>query len=434
VMFDGLIGEGFDQTKYPNAAYLTRETDWFATGSLYDNANQRPDPTPDYTKATAVASGVAFMAYGYPHYASSNSGSEDCGSMNTFMVQDESCQTYVLVLIDKAGCGQGGYVKMDIATTGLDPADAAYLDPIAFQNDPHARNRKNSNGGLVPGLPDALDNYTWTPATQTGTAMMQWDACCNDGLVVGPLPYSRKWSVNFKVHASGSSGRTLDLFKIGTYDAVRNEVGFIESNIKKVTQHWGGLTYEAMECTSWCQQYTDCSACTLDDQCTFSAQHGGCVSADAYIYDYGCALPSQPPITKVMARNADAHLRESNLDGFDSGLLMRYAYDARLDMSCPCNTRYRYHATVYDATNMEPIYQVDNVPMRLNAEHTFVDIPHLDPSGSDILTHGSTYKIHSHLCIEQGTLKRDECSPVTIDTITYQIMPPPPPPAPPSTP
>lgn len=409
--------DGLDTDKYP-AEYLEGTETWFKTGALFDAATGEPEPSPDWAKSTDRYSGVAFFAYGYPEYASSNTGSESCGSMVTFMVQDDTCNSYVLVLIDKAGCGKGGYIKMDIATTGLVSADPAYTDPIAFQNDPQA----------IANV--SLDSYTWNPATQSGTAEMTWDACCNDGLVVGPLPYSRAWSVNFKTQAHGSSGRTLDTFKIGTYDARRNEVGFIESNIKKVTTHWGGLQYDAMECTDWCQRYTDCDACTRDEQCTFSAAHGGCVAADAYIYDYGCVpdgvdLPA--PITKVMAREAEAWVREAKWDGFESGATIRYAYDARLDMSCPCNTRYRYFLAVYDAATMQPIY-TDSAPIRLNAEHTFVDLPH------DQLTDGKEYKFHSHLCVDQGTLSRDHCSQVTIDTFTYQHNPPPPPPSPPSSP
>merc|ERR1712054_641288 len=109
---------------------------WFLPGTLWQG-------TPSYStpNIAPTMSGVAFMAYGYPANASSSTGYESCGSMVTFMVQDESCMSYVLVLIDKAGCGKGGYIKMDMYATGVT------TDPVAFQNDPHHQ------PGVPPGYP-----------------------------------------------------------------------------------------------------------------------------------------------------------------------------------------------------------------------------------------------------------------------------------------
>ena len=401
--------------------YLGATETWYPHASLWDTATNLPAESPSWTAARPTNSGVAFFAYGYPTFASSNSGSEACGSMVTYMVQDSSCSSYILVLIDKAGCGKGGYVKIDMKTTGV------VGDPIAFQNDPHA-DAQDPNSVLAkkPSHPDATDSYTWNAAAGNGTATMEWDAWHNDGFVVGPLTYANEWSVNFKVQAYGSSGRTLETFKIGTYDAHMNEVGFVEANIKKATHDYGGLEYKAEESTSWCQHYSDCGSCTMDEQCTF--YDGNCISEDAYVYNFGCTPVTAAPITNIMAREADALERESKYDGFLSGAVVRFSYDAPLDMTCPCSTRYRYHVTVYSNATMTPIFQVDNVPLRLNAAHTFVDLPH------DRLTDGESYRIHSHLCIEQGTLARDECSNVAVDYIKYDHASPPPPPSPPSTP
>jgi len=441
-----------DASSFPPPQLSPAET-WFATGSLFNGG---------YTPVSQQ-SGVAFMAYGYPAAYSSNTGYEAPNSMVTFLVQDSSCNSYLLALVDKDGRDDGseGFVKLDVTTTGV----SSCTDPVAFQNDPQS-------------LPTSLDSYTWTSSNiaacsggipalctsckawaycitgtadaacpgapaqcqaggscasyapcfecGTGTVQMTWSTG-NDGLVIGPLPIGNDWSVNLKVAKEHRNTRGLETFKIGTYDAYRNDIGFVTAPIQKATHDWGGLQYDGMECTTWCQRYTDCSSCTRDESCTFSSAHGGCVAADAYIYDYGCPRPLYAPITKVIHRDGDSYAREGFYDDFEAAFVMRYSLDSRIDMTCPCNTRYRFFATMYDA-DMKPIFQVDNVPVRLNYQHTFVDIP---PTAG---VEGSVYKIHSHVCVEQGTLARDDCSPVTIDEVTFTLNPPPPSPPPPLSP
>merc|ERR1711871_165106 len=110
----------------------------------------------------------------------------------------------------------------------------------------------------------------------------------------------------------------LETFKIGTWDAERNDLGFVTQDIRKATHRWGGLKFDSMDCTQWCQRYTTCTACLSDSSCTFSATHGNCIAADAYIYDYGCSRPSEAPEVKVLNRDGYAYRRESALDGFDA--------------------------------------------------------------------------------------------------------------------
>merc|ERR1711988_331461 len=245
----------------------------------------------------------------------------------TFLVQGDDCQTYLLVLIDRAGDSTGGRMQLRLTTTG------APQQPVAFLNDSQARY-------------DTYDTYS------AGMVSWAWDECCNDGMVVGPLPYSRDWSVHLEVVARETEG--LDTFKIGTYDAERNDVGFVTASIRKASTAWGGLQYDAMECTNWCQRYTDCAACFRDESCQFSGEHGGCIAADAYIYDFGCPRPALPLITRVTHRGSQAFERESRLDGFDSMMVMRFALPPSLDMTCPCAQRYRICVTIYDAT-MKPV-------------------------------------------------------------------------------
>ena len=387
------------------------------------------EQSPNAPNTEVVNGSVAFFAYGSPNAYSSNTGCEADNSMVTFLVQGDDCQTYILVLVDRPGDGTGGYLQLNMTTTGVSPSSFGVAPgapmpsggingaPIAFLNDPQARF-------------DTYDGYT------DGVVSWEWDECCNDGMVVGPLPYGRDWSVNMKVLTRETRG--LDTFKIGTYDAERNDIGFVTANIRKATTKWGGLQYDSMECTEWCQRYTDCASCFRDSQCQFSSQHGGCIAADAYIYDFGCARPAAALSTKVMQRGGDAYERESRLNGFDSQMLMRFGLPAGLDMTCPCAQKYRICVTIYNAA-MEPVAglgskssssRLDNqaicVPPRLDYQYTFVDFgPQLQDN--------TLYHAYSYLCVEQGTLARDDCSPVAMDTFTLTMSPPPPSPPPPTT-
>jgi len=355
-----------------------------------------PLPATDFWASDGGASGapptvsgaMAFFAYGYPTVSSSNTGFEADDSMVTFLVQGDDCQTYLLVLVDRAGGSAGGSLQMTLTTTGVT------IPP--------------------PYTTDTFDS-------QTGVATMTWSPSSNDGMVVGPMPYGNDWSAHITVMSRETRG--IDTFKIGTYDATRNDVGFVTANIRKATSSWGGLQYSGMECTSWCQRYTDCAACFRDEQCQFSAAHGGCIAADAYIYDFGCPRPALGLMTRLMQRGGEAFEREAVADGFDSRMVMRFALPSGLDMSCPCAQRYEICVTIYSAT-MEPVYRAECVAPRLDYQYTFIDF------GAPLVDN-TLYHAYSYLCVKQGTLARDDCSPVQIDTFTLQLAPPPPSPPPP---
>lgn len=361
-----------------------------------------------------VYGATAFFAYGNPDEYSSNTGYETENCMVTFLVQGDDCKTYLLVLVDKPGDGTGGFLQLSLTTTGVDSSTFGVLGtnsygtggptgaPIAFLNDPQTRY-------------DTYDSY------HSGVVDFEWDGCCNDGMVIGPLPYEKDWSVH--MHVITKETRGLDCFKIGTYDAERNDLGFVSANIRKATTKWGGLRYDSMECTAWCQRYSSCESCFRDEQCMFSAEHGGCIAADAYIYDFGCSRPAAPMTTKLMKRGAEAYEREAGLDGFDSQIVIRYSLPEGLDMTCPCSYRYRICTTIYTEA-MEPVLTPECVSPRVDYQYTFVDF---NGGGEN----GATYFAYSYLCVEQGTLGRDDCSPVTIDQFTLDNSPPPPSPPPP---
>ena len=99
----------------------------------------------------------------------------------------------------------------------------------------------------------------------------------------------------------------------------------------------------------------------------------------------------------------------------------------RIDLTCPCDVQYRISATVYSA-EMKPLHVINDVKPRLDHRYTFVDIPGM--------VNNTCYIIYSYICIAQGTLGRDDCSPATIDehctSFPVDAFPPPSqPPAPP---
>ena len=100
-----------------------------------------------------------------------------------------------------------------------------------------------------------------------------------------------------------------------------------------------------------------------------------------------------------------------NSPTLSSALYIRYSLPSTLDMTCPCAQRYTICVTIYTASTMEPITTDQCTAPRMDYQFTYVDFA----SG---LTVGTQYHAYSYLCVQQGTLGRDDCSPVTIDTFT----------------
>jgi len=129
-----------------------------------------------------------------------------------------------------------------------------------------------------------------------------------------------------------------------------------------------------------------------------------------------------------MTRNDVAFAREARVDDWESTAVLRVAMD-RIDMTCPCDVQYRISATVY-SESMKPLHVINDIKPRLDHRHTFVDIPGM--------ANNTCYHIYTYICIAQGTLARDDCSPAKIDTYCTNFAPnssppPSPPPFPPLT-
>lgn len=368
-----------------------------------DDGLRRPYPhpvdstikTPDYwsrTGATNCASASVhlingsevFYAYNYPNAYSSNTGDENSGSIVIFLLVDSAGDVYLIMTIDAAHDGSGGWLQLDIETVG---AIGHYFDPVKFMGPPH--------DDLLNGGTDERDGYTphvlgdWA-LYNNASISFGWDACCSDGMIFGPFPKT-EWSLNMKVVTKETRG--IDDFRIGTYDASKVDIGYLTLPIKKATAAWGGVQLDAMECTTYCQRYTDCSECSKDTACQYAPNNGGCIAAAAYVYDFGCPRPARPLWTK-----------------FVSYSVLRLTLD-RVDLTCPCDQIYRISVAIYSET-MSPITVLEDIHPRIGQAHTFVDLPGLQ--------NNTVYNIHSFLCLKQGTLGRDACSPVKIDT--YHLL------------
>jgi hypothetical protein len=383
----------------PAACDAIPATDWWASYTL-----ETPADTSSMENPVDTTGAVVFFAYNYPTPYSSNTGYEASNSMVHFLVQADDCNSYLVVLLDNPSTSEGGYAQLEISTTGDVAVD---FSSTSFQNDP-------TLFGVA--MPDKFDTLT-PDGAGSYTVAWKWSAGYNDGGVFGPLPMSGDWSITTQLVTKETRG--LDTFKIGTYDSDKCDMGFITAPIKQATEKWGGIMFESHECTDWCQRYSSCSKCNKDDQCQF--YNGQCIAADAYVYDYGCARPMEAPITKLMSRGGEAWEREAANDGCNSVSTIRFGLPSGIDMTCECTNRYRYFVTVYDES-MTPVYTVDGVEPRLDYEYTFVDLCGGDDN--DALTHGNTYYVYSYLCVAQGTLGRDDCSPVQIDTVLLDVSPP----------
>merc|ERR1711988_783737 len=173
-----------------------------------------------------------------------------------------------------------------------------------------------------------------------GSISFGWDSCCSDGMIFGPFP-TTDWSLNMKVVTKETRG--LEDLRVGTYDAQKNDIGYLTIPIKKATTAWGGVQLDGMDCTTYCQRYTDCGQCSKDTACQFAPNNGGCVAAAAYVYDFGCAQPAFPLLTKFMTRSDPTFIPEA---GSNSLAVLRVTLD-RVDMTCPCDKVYRISVAIY---------------------------------------------------------------------------------------
>jgi hypothetical protein len=373
---------GPEPSSGPVTAILQYDT-WSQTGSSSCGSGE-----------TGVPGAKAFYAYNYPAAGSPNSQYESSGSIVAYMVVDDGLDVYLILTIDDPNDGSGGSVGLTILTKGL----GASADPFFYAD-------------------EAAEGPTWDPQLSTtpqhwgydkgwGTVKFVWDSAGADGMIMGPFP-KQPFEVNLNVDHDVSG---LNHVKIGTYDVGKNDVGFLSLPIKKATDAWGGVQLAGLDCTEWCQRYSGCGECLNDDRCQYAPRNGGCISKDAYVYDYGCSRPTVAPSTKLMLRDEAVAAREAEIDGFNSTSVLRVGIHS-IDMSCPCSSQHRLFVMIYKADNMEQVMPINNIVPRMEKKFTFVDLPGLNASTS--------YIIYTYTCLAQGTLLRDDCSPPSIDNYIF---------------
>lgn len=104
----------------------------------------------------------SFYSYGSPAASSANTGLEKSGTARFWLHQDSGTgEVSLFVVLDEPDDGSGG--SFNLTASGA-PAGAGIL----VEDDPS-------------------DVLAWDSPAGTGSAAWNWDACCTDGWVVGPL-------------------------------------------------------------------------------------------------------------------------------------------------------------------------------------------------------------------------------------------------------
>jgi len=347
------------------------------------------------TSVENVTGAVAFYAYGYPRNYTSNTGNEKHNTIVTHLIVDTEGDVYMIVTIDKAYDGSGGQLDMDLQTTGI---PAKY--PVQFFDDPQEYTQTDRYSWGVKPNSSIGGSYTYSAASNNGTFSFAWNDYAGDGFVFGPMPVT-PWSINMAIDGKNTNG--LDSFMAASYNTRKNDVDYVmDAPIKKAQHSWGGVQIEGMSCTKMCQMYTGCDECTKDPNCKFTHPEG-CVSKASYVYEYTstsgkCLGATQKPDMKVMVRN--------ETEMVEAGTVTIRIGAQGLDNRCPCSKQYGIFVVVYN-WNMTQVAIAENIPVREGKTYTFVDVPGLSNS--------TWYNYYGYVCLMQGTLMRDECSPAAID-------------------
>ena len=218
------------------------------------------------------------------------------------MIRDNSTySTYLFYLVDSAD-GSPGKLRVDFGSGGIDWTTTGAYFP------------GNTTDGDTANA--ALFGLSSDEEPGSGRVEWQWAAWCNQGVVIGPLPAS-DWTLTMTTEASQTDG--VDSLRVGTFDSAKRSLSYLTLPIKDASSGWGGVQIDGLECTAYCQRHTECSECVKDASCQFAPDNGGCVSTDAYVYDFGCPRPQNPPVTRVDLRCPDTTAAADEVSPTSSG-------------------------------------------------------------------------------------------------------------------
>merc|ERR1711988_1920168 len=244
----------FPHGGYPGATYVTTAHSFGPPGTYEnpgvssgrrklnlddDDGLRRPYPhpidstirTPDFWSRTGATScsdptvllvngSEVFYAYNYPNPYSSNTGDENSGSIVLFLVVDSHGAVHMIMTVDAPHDGSGGFLQIDMDSTG---SVGHTFDPVMFMGPP---DNTDARDGYTAGVVSSWSAYS------NGSISFGWDSCCSDGMIFGPFP-TTDWSLNMKVVTKETRG--LEDLRVGTYDADKNDIGFLTIPIKKAT-------------------------------------------------------------------------------------------------------------------------------------------------------------------------------------------------------
>jgi len=335
-----------------------------------------------------VTGAEAFYAYGYPRNYSSNTGNDRHNSIVSQLIVDTSGAVYMIVTVDKAYDGSGGDLVINMETAGITAGS-----PVVFFDDPQE------------------STYTYNVSYQNGTFSFHWNDYAGDGFVFGPLP-ATDWSINMAVDRRYTQG--LDSFVAGSYDSSKNDIDYVSTvPIKKAQAAWGGVSLSGSSCTGLCQALyaLDCEGCMKDENCKFSASHGGCISQASYVYEFAhrdaygvttrCTGATAAPSMKIMKKNSTLFPSAAT----DNTVTVRIGAEG-MDSRCPCSSLYGIFVAIY-TWDMRLVSVAENIPVRTGHRFTYLDVPGLN--------NATYYNYYSYVCMMQGTVMRDDCSPAAMD-------------------
>lgn len=369
---------------------------------------------------------------------SSHQVDEIYGGLVTMSVAEAS-RAFGIFVTDFAGVEQDGILLFGAPTT----------DPVIFFDDAYNTQFKNQytytemDTALTPSL---LSLHLNADAEHTMVGQIdahwEWESCCSDGLILGPLP-ATAWSMSFVV-----VGQTnLQYFKVATYNFEREGLGYYTIGIQNAGANYGGILLEGGTLTEYCQTLyapdrylgstdasnvlnipaslyftqSQCSACMDDPSCVFAPLDGGCVSKFSYHESFGCPRQRISPQIKLFSRTAPKVFHEFA----NSTRVVRAGIEGFMRTTCPCNLQYRLLLVVYDYHDYQQVYMKADIPPRLDHPYTFIDVPCLDA--------GKKYVFYLYLCFHQrdGGGPWDDCSQPAMVLDVVPFSPPSPPPFPP---
>jgi len=193
------------------------------------------------------------LGYGYPTKSSSNIGYLQEHILEMMFVVDSAFNGYWVVAIDapRTTGSNSNYLDISIASQGsVNDINVLLMDdPAVLENQTCSlENLQAKYSGSNKGC------YSWENGK--GNFIWQWNKCCTDRMVLGPLPKK-----NFCLDIQVNRKNTLTSIALG------HQSGSSKSLELENLPFMENITVCGYECDSVCETLTTCGACANHDAC-----------------------------------------------------------------------------------------------------------------------------------------------------------------------